>query len=120
MRYPVFSVLQTGTPLGVEAATIAELQVLLEGVPLPVERDGLVAYATHEGAEPRLVGLLRSLPARRYESIDEAAEELQQLQPPRAFEDAESPHEESGAPPGGSEYTNPHPESGFVREHGPA
>ena len=98
-----------------EPATIAELQVLLEGVPLPNERSSLLNYALHEGASGEQVALLRRLPDRRYDNIDEVAEELVSVQPPSEREEAESAHEESGAPPGGDAYTQKHPESGAVR-----
>jgi Protein of unknown function (DUF2795) len=65
----------------VKLSTVAELQVLLEGVPLPVGRDELVRYAEREGAGPRTIGLLRGLPERRYQHIDEVAETLAPVQP---------------------------------------
>lgn len=99
-----------------EVAKVAELQVLLEGVPLPVERQGLIDYAEHEGAEPWQVGALRSLREQRWSTIDEVAEALVRVQPPHEHEDADRPHEESGLPPGGDAYTQRHPESGEVRD----
>ena len=99
-----------------EPATVAELQVLLEGVPLPNERSSLVHYALHEGASGEQIALLQRLPERRYDNIDEVAEELVRVQPAYEHEVPESPHEESGAPPGGDAYTQPHPESGRVRD----
>jgi hypothetical protein len=99
----------------VELSSIAELQVLLEGVPLPNERSSFVRYALHEGASGELVALLQQLPDRRYDNIDEVAEELASVQP--SFEhEAQSPREESGAPPGGDAYTQAHPQSGQVRD----
>ena len=98
-----------------EPATIAELQVLLEGVPLPNERSSLLKYALHEGASAEQVALLRRLPDRRYDNIDEVAEELVSVQPPSEREEPVSAHEESGASPGGDAYTQKHPESGAVR-----
>jgi hypothetical protein len=98
-----------------EPARVAELQVLLEGVPLPNERSSLVRYALHEGASGEQIALLRRLPERRYDNIDEVAEELVSVQPPYEREEPHSPHEESGAPPGGEAYTQLHPESGAVR-----
>lgn len=99
-----------------ELAKVAELQVLLEGVPLPVERKGLVEYAQHEGAAPWQLGALRSLPEKRWSTIDEVAEQLARVQPPFEHEEPHQPSEESGDPPGGSDYTNPRPESGAVRD----
>lgn len=86
-------------------AAVAELQVLLEGVPLPTERSSLIGYATHEGATWQQLALLRQLPERKFDNIDEVAEELVRVQPRLEHEVPHSPREESGAPPGGEEYT---------------
>jgi hypothetical protein len=91
----------------VELSSVAELQVLLEGVPLPSERSSLVRYALHEGARGEQIAMLRRLPDRRYDNIDEVAEELVRVQPARDDEVPHSPREESGAPPGGDAYTQP-------------
>jgi hypothetical protein len=99
-----------------EQATIAELQVLLEGVPLPYERSSLLKYALSEGATAEQMAMLRRLPGRRYDSIDEVAEELVPVQPAYERAEARSAHAESGAPPGGDAYTQPHPDSGQVRD----
>jgi hypothetical protein len=99
----------------VDLADVAELQVLLEGVPLPNELPSLVRYALHAGASGEQIALLQRLPERRYDNIDEVAEELMSVQPSREREEPDSPHEESGAPPGGDAYTQLHPESGAVR-----
>ena len=99
-----------------EPATVAELQVLLEGVPLPCERSSLLSYALHEGAAGRQIALLQRLPDRRFDSIDEVAECLVPVQPASDREVPHSPREESGAPPGGEAYTQPHPESGQTRD----
>jgi len=96
----------------------AELQVLLEGVPLPAEKRELVEYARgqeHEG----LAGLLERLPDREYGSIDEVGEELAPVQPERPGPDEEQPRAESDLPPGGDAYTNASAEPGEVCEHGP-
>ena len=98
-----------------DLAEVAELQVLLEGVPLPNERSSIVRYALHEGASGEQVALLQRLPERRYDNIDEVAEELVRVQPSREHEEPHSPHEESGAPPGGDAYTRPRSKSGAVR-----
>jgi hypothetical protein len=99
----------------VELASVAELQVLLEGVSLPAERSSLLRYASDEGATAAQLGLLVRLPERRFDNIDEIAEELVSVQPSREHEVPHRPREESGAPPGGQAYTQPHPESGHVR-----
>ncbi|HEY7632520.1 MAG TPA: DUF2795 domain-containing protein [Thermoleophilaceae bacterium] len=98
-----------------DLAGVAELQVLLEGVPLPNERSSLMRYAVHEGATGWQLAALQGLPERRYDNIDEVAEELLSVQPGYEHEVPDSPHEESGAPPGGDAYTQRHPESGEVR-----
>jgi hypothetical protein len=100
----------------VELASVAELQVLLEGAPLPNERSSFLEYAVHEGATAEQVAMLRGLPNRRFDSIDEIAEELRRVQPERKDEMPHQPAEESGAPPGGDAYTQLHPESGRVRD----
>lgn len=96
----------------------AELQVVLEGVPLPAQKDELVAYARSqdEAAAERL----RALPDRQYRSLDEVGEALAPVQPPRPKPDAELPHEESGAPPGGDAYVDASAEPGAVRPSAPA
>ena len=99
-----------------EIASVAELQVLLEGVSLPSERSSLMKYALHEGATAQQIALLRQLPERRFDNIDEVAEELMHVQPPREDEVPHKPREESGNPPGGDAYTQPRPESGQVRD----
>jgi hypothetical protein len=98
-----------------EPAIVAELQVLLEGVPLPSGLSTLVTYALRQGASGEQVALLQRLPERRYDTIDEVAEELAPVQPEVEREEPHSPREESGAPPGGDAYTELHPESGAVR-----
>ena len=99
-----------------DPAGVAELQVLLEGVPLPSERSTLIRYALQEGASGEQIALLQRLADRHYDNIDEMAEELMSVQPSYKREEPESPHEESGAPPGGEAYTQLHPESGRVRD----
>ena len=95
-------------------AAVAELQVLLEGVPLPNERSSLVRYATHEGATWQQLTLLRQLPERTFDNLDELAEELIGVQPRREDEVPQRPREESGDPPGGESYTQARPASGRV------
>jgi hypothetical protein len=97
-------------------AAVAELQVLLEGVPLPSQRSSLVRYATGEGATWQQLTLLRQLPERKFDSLDELAEGLICVQPSREDEVPHRPREESGDPPGGDSYTQAHPVSGQVRD----
>jgi len=98
-----------------EQSSVAELQVVLEGVPLPSGLSTLVRHALRQGAAGKQVAMLRRLPDRSYDTIDEVAEQLLSVQPPDEREEPNSPHEESGAPPGGDAYTQLHPESGAVR-----
>lgn len=98
-----------------EAASVAELQVVLEGVPLPAQLSSLVRYALAQGATGEQLAMLQRLPERCFDTIDEVAEELASVQPSREREEPHSPREESGAPPGADAYTQPHPESGAVR-----
>jgi hypothetical protein len=100
----------------VEFAAIAELQVVVEGVGLPATRAELVRYAETQGASPRQLGLLGGLPAEEFQTIDEIGEWLIRMQPECESPAPHQPREESGLPPGGDEYTNPSPVSGFVRE----
>ena len=72
--------------------------MLLEGVPLPNELSSLVRYALHEGASGEQVALLLRLPERRYDNIDEVAEELLSVQPSREHEQPDSPHEAERCP----------------------
>lgn len=97
---------------------MAELQVVLEGVPLPAGKQQLIEHARGEDAEPGLVALLEALPDREYGSIDEVGEMLHPVQPARPRQ-SHLPKPESGPPPGGAAYTDPSPEPGAVRERGP-
>jgi hypothetical protein len=97
---------------------VAELQVLLEGVPLPASKQELMDYARAEDGG-RFAALLGQLPDREFESLDEVGEELSPVQPERKQPDARSSREESGKPPGGEAYTDASAEPGRVREGGP-
>ncbi len=98
-----------------DLSQVAELQVLLEGVPLPNERAALIRYALHQRARGEQIAMLQRLPERRFDTIDEVAEALVRVQPERAHEVPQRPDEESDAPPGGDAYTRLHRESGQVR-----
>ena len=102
----------------VDTRLAAELQVLLEGVPLPAHKRELVEYAHSQDGEA--ARYLESLPDREYRSLDEVGEALAPVQPPRLQPDAAVPREESDAPPGGENYVEPHPEPGTVRHDAPA
>jgi hypothetical protein len=93
----------------------AELQVLLEGVPLPASRQELLDHARREGAGPAELALLEALPDREYSSLDEVGEALLPVQPEREPEELGHPKPERGEPPGGSAYTDASEEPGWVR-----
>ena len=90
--------------------------MLLEGVPLPNERSSVLRYALSAGASGGQLAAIRRLPERRYDNIDEIAEELAPVQPANEREVPHTPREESGEPPGGEAYTQRRPESGQVRD----
>jgi Protein of unknown function (DUF2795) len=102
----------------VSTREVAELQVLLEGVPLPAGKKELIEYA-HEQDDHLLAGLLERLEDREYGSLDEVGEELVPVQPKRSSPDPHRPREESDLPPGGEAYTSASTDdTGRVREHG--
>jgi Protein of unknown function (DUF2795) len=100
----------------VDEGRVAELKVLLEGVPLPAEKARLLEYAVQQRAEPPLLEALRQLADREYPSLDEVADELLHVQPAGDGRAPDQPREESGAPPGGDAYTDPDPDTGRVRD----
>jgi Protein of unknown function (DUF2795) len=95
----------------------AEIQVMLEGVPLPATKDELLVYAGRE--EQDAVRELQSLPAREYQSLDEVGEALVPVHSSVPRRDAVLPREESGDPPGGEAYLDADAEPGWVRPSGP-
>lgn len=99
-----------------EPVAAAQLKTALVGVSLPAQKSELLEYAVQQRVEPQQLAALRSLPEREFESLDEVAEELMRMQPHHV--DAETaPHEESGLPPGGDDYTQAHPpDTGEVRD----
>jgi hypothetical protein len=88
-----------------DIARAAQLQVLLEGVPLPAEKAELLEYAVRQRAEPQVIADLRKIPDRKYGSLDEVGEALVREQPLDSEGAPPAPHEESGDPPGGDAYT---------------
>lgn len=98
------------------SSTVAQLQVLLEGVPLPAGKQELLDHARREGGGAGDLGLLEGLPEREYASIDEVGEALAPVQPPQSSQQPERPKPESGLPPGGDAYTDPAPVPGSVRD----
>jgi Protein of unknown function (DUF2795) len=107
----------TGNRVSVDTRLAAEMQVLLEGVPLPAHKRELVEYARSQDGDA--ARHLESLPDREYRSLDEVGEALAPVQPPRSQREAAVPREESDLPPGGENYVKPHPEPGAVRHDAP-
>ncbi len=95
---------------------LAELQTLLEGVPLPAKRAELLEYAERQDATATQLGMLKRLSDEEFGTIDAVGEELAPVQPQPEDGVPHEPREESGAPPGGDAYTEKHPESGAVRD----
>ena len=86
-------------------AIAAELQVVLEGVPLPAEKQELLDYAQTQGADQRLLAALRSVPDKQYGFLDAVGEEVARVQPSRERPQPQTPSEDSDAVPGGEDYT---------------
>jgi hypothetical protein len=95
---------------------VAELQALLEGVPLPARRQELLDYAERQPGGDGFRAELERLPDREFGALDEIGEELAGVQPRRSRSDHGQPRPESGAPPGGEAYTDASSEPGWVRE----
>jgi hypothetical protein len=96
----------------------AEVQVVLEGVALPAQKRQLIDYARTQ--DETAARQLEQLPDREYRSLDEVGEAIAPVQPSWAQPDVQRPREESGKPPGGDAYLDPHPEPGAVRPSAPA
>jgi hypothetical protein len=90
----------------------AEIQVVLEGIPLPATREQLVHYARPQDAEAAVE--LERIADGEYRSIDEVGEELVPTQPDLPAEQP-PPRPESGAPPGTADYVNATPTPGAIR-----
>ena len=95
-------------------ARVAELQTLLEGVPLPAGKRELLDYARSQADGDVFLGLLSGIPDREYRSLDDVGEALAPVQPDWKSEPP-LPRAESDEPPGGGDYVNPSPEPGAVR-----
>jgi Protein of unknown function (DUF2795) len=98
------------------SSVVAQLQVLLEGVALPADRQALLHHASREGGAAADLALLEGLPDREYASIDEVGEMLRPVQPVSPPQQPEQPKPESGLPPGGEAYTDPAAVPGAVRD----
>jgi hypothetical protein len=104
--------------MAADQQTVATLQALLEGVPLPATRGDLVEYARAQREGDAYADALLRAPDREYRSLDEVAEELIRVQP-QPTRSEQLPREESGLPPGGDAYLDPTPEPGAVRHDAP-
>jgi hypothetical protein len=103
----------------VDTQRAAEIQVLLEGVPLPATRQMLIDYAAHE--DPSAPAELRALPDEEYRRLDDVGRALLGRRVNRRAE-PRLPRPESGAPPGGQAYTGSDSaasEAGLVRDDAP-
>jgi hypothetical protein len=88
------------------AAFRAQIEAILEGVPLPATKQLLVHYAKREGdgeLARRLKRELDVLAKKRFGMIDEVGEALAPVQPSRTRM-RRMPKPESGPPPGGHAY----------------
>jgi hypothetical protein len=100
-------------------AEAAELQAVLEGVPLPAEKHELIEYARSQDGGSRAAALLERLPDRSYDRLDDVGEALAPVQPSSNERDAALPRDESGEPPGGDAYTRTDTDPGAVRPSAP-
>jgi Protein of unknown function (DUF2795) len=108
---------RSGNPVVVNAREAAEIQVVLEGVPLPAGKQELLAYARTQ--DRAAAERLATIPDREYSSIDEVGEALAPVQPAWPRPGPSRPRDESGQPPGGDAYVDPNAEPGAVRPSGP-
>jgi hypothetical protein len=96
----------------------AELQALLEGVPLPASRDDLIAYAAQQDARAALD--VAALPEGEYDRLDAVGAALTNRRPKPGAPPQPQPQPESGKPPGGEDYLTPSPDdTGRVRHDAP-
>jgi hypothetical protein len=99
------------------AQRAAEIQAVLEGIPLPARRSQLIAYA--QGQSPALAEDLEGLPDEEFRRLDEVGE-LLMLVPSAPAPADDLPRPESGKPPGGPDYVTPAPsDTGRVRHDAP-
>jgi hypothetical protein len=83
----------------------AQIEELLVGVPLPASKRELVDYARAQPGGGRAAERLARIPDREYDSIQDAGEALEPVQPERSEPRVVGPRVESDAPPGGAAYT---------------
>jgi hypothetical protein len=101
----------------VNAQRSAEIQAVLEGVPLPARKSELVSYMREQDAS--FVSDLEGLPDEEFRSLDDVGR-LLTLVPTARQPDQSVPRAESGKPPGGDDYLRPFPDdTGKVRHTAP-
>jgi hypothetical protein len=101
----------------VNAQRSAEIQTLLEGIPLPAEKSELISYMREQ--DESFVGDLEGLPSEQFRTLDEVGR-LLTLVPTAPQPGGRLPRAESGKPPGGEDYLQPFPEdTGKVRHDAP-
>jgi hypothetical protein len=97
----------------------AELQALLEGIPLPATRSDLIEYAHAQAGASWAAAALAELPEAEFERLDAVAEALTPA-PARPDPPMRPPKPESGKPPGGDDYLAASPaDTGLVRHDAP-
>jgi Protein of unknown function (DUF2795) len=95
----------------------AEIQAVLEGIPLPAQKSMLIAYARKQDAS--VADELQGLPEQEYARLDEVGQ-LLTLAPTARKPEPRRPLPESGKPPGGPDYLTPFPtDTGLVRDDAP-
>jgi hypothetical protein len=100
-----------------DAQRAAQIQAVLEGVPLPASKAMLIEYARRQDAS--IVRDLQGLPDEEFRRLD-AVGELLTLAPTAPAPGPRPPIPESGKPPGGPDYLTPFPEdTGLVRHDAP-
>ena len=99
------------------AQRAAEIQAVLEGIPLPAQKSELVSYMREQDAS--FVADLEGLPDEQFRSIDDVGRLLTLV--PAAPQPGDGlPRAESGKPPGGGDYLKAHPgDTGEVRRTAP-
>src|SRR3954452_21120208 len=95
----------------------AEIQVVLEGIPLPAKKADVLSYARSQDAS--VLRDLEGLPDEEFRSIDDVGR-LLTLVLTRPKEGEGLPQPESGKPPGGDDYLEPFPgDTGRVHHDAP-
>jgi hypothetical protein len=101
----------------VDTQRAAEIQAVLEGIPLPAKKADLVRYARAQ--DDGVARELEGLPDEEFDRLD-AVGELLTLVPTARTPESRLPRPESGKPPGGPDYLTAHPsDTGLVRRSAP-